>query len=238
MATHRAKSRIGGLVCASLLALAGILGFTLYSMEQSGNPDPVPGKAISLDPYGFPEVDWEYWKSVNPDVIAWVTVPGTNIDSPIVQAHSSDPVYYLHHDVYGIYYVYGCPYLDAVCEAEGFKSYNSVIFGHHMNDQTVFSAFSKYTDADFAKSNNKVLLQMPGEKHVLNVKLAEIINAGTDKSKRTSFTDAADFGRWYAERVDTADLVLDAAVPSRNVTFVTCSYNRWKNERTLVFASE
>ena len=93
MTSHRIKSKIGGLVCASLLALAGILGFTLYSMEQSGNPDPVPGKAVSLDPYGFPEVDWEYWKSVNPDVIAWVTVPGTNIDSPIVQAHSDDPEY-------------------------------------------------------------------------------------------------------------------------------------------------
>ena len=238
MTSHRVKSRIGGLVCASLLALAGILGFTLYSMEQSGNPDPVPGKAVSLDPYGFPEVDWEYWKSVNPDVIAWVTVPGTNIDSPIVQAHSSDPEYYLHHDVYGKYNVYGCPYLDSGCEAEGFKSYNSVIFGHHMNDQTVFSAFSKYTDADFAKENGKVLLQMPGEKHILSVKLAEMINAGTDRSKRTSFVDAADFGRWYAERADAADMVLDAAVPSRNVTFVTCSYNRWKNERTLVFASE
>lgn len=114
MTSHRVKSRIGGLVCASLLALAGILGFTLYSMEQSGNPDPVPGKAVSLDPYGFPEVDWEYWKSVNPDVIAWVTVPGTNIDSPIVQAHSSDPEYYLHHDVYGKYNVYGCPYLACI----------------------------------------------------------------------------------------------------------------------------
>lgn len=111
MTSHRVKSRIGGLVCASLLALAGILGFTLYSMEQSGNPDPVPGKAVALDPYGFPEVDWDYWRSVNPDVIGWVTVPGTNIDSPIVQAHSDDPEYYLHHDVYRKYNVYGCPTL-------------------------------------------------------------------------------------------------------------------------------
>ena len=64
----------------------------------------------------------------------------------------------------------------------------------------MFSAFSKYTDADFAKENGKVLLQTPDEKHVLGVKFAEIINAGTDKSKRTSFIDAADFGRRYAER--------------------------------------
>ena len=191
MISHKVKSRIAMWICGILLVAAGILGYTLWSMEQAGNPSPGgEAREVPLDPYGFPEVDWDYWRSVNPDVIGWVTVPGTNIDSPIVQAHSDDPEYYLHHDVYGKYNVYGCPYLDAGCEAEGFKSYNSVVFGHHMNDQTVFSAFSKYTDADFAKSNNKVLLQMPGEKHVLNVKLAEIINAGTDKSKRTSFTDA------------------------------------------------
>ena len=54
----------------------------------------------------------------------------------------------------------------------------------------------------------------------------------------TEFTDDADFAKWYGERMDSADMVLDTAVPSRNVTFVTCSYNRFKNERTLVFASE
>lgn len=239
MISHKVKSRIAMWICGILLVAAGILGYTLWSMEQAGNPSP-GGEAqeVSLDPYGFPEVDWEYWKSVNPDVIAWVTVPGTNIDSPIVQAHSDDPEYYLHHDVYGKYNVYGCPYLDAGCEAEGFKSYNSVVFGHHMNDQTVFSAFSKFTDKSFAQDNGKVLLQMPGEKHILSVKLADVINAANDKSKRTGFTDNADFAKWYGERVDAADMVLDAAVPSRNVTFVTCSYNRFKNERTLVFASE
>ena len=239
MISHKVKSRIAIGICGILLVAAGILGFTLWSMEQAGNPSPGgEAREVSLDPYGFPEVDWDYWKSVNPDVIGWVTVPGTNIDSPIVQAHSSDPEYYLHHDVYGKYNVYGCPYLDAGCETEGFKSYNSVIFGHHMNDQTVFSAFSKYTDAAFAKENGKVLLQTPDEKHVLSVKLAEMINAGTDRSKRTSFVDTADFGRWYAERAQSADVVIDSSVPVRNYTFVTCSYNRWKNERTLVFASE
>ena len=107
-----------------------------------------------------------------------------------------------------------------------------------MNDQTVFPAFSKYTDSAFAKANSKVLLQMPGEKHILSVKFAGMINAASDKSKRTSFSDANDFSQWYAERVQSADVVLDSSVPIRNYTFVTCSYNRWKNERTLVFASE
>lgn len=241
MVSHKVKSRVALGVCGALLVIAGMLAWTLWSMEQAGNPSPGGdngNRQVQVDPYGFPEVDWDYWKSVNPDVIGWVTVPGTNIDSPIVQAHSDDPEYYLHHDVYRKYNVYGCPYLDAGCEQAGLKSQNAVVFGHHMNDQTVFSAFSKYTDAAFAKANSKILLQEPDSKRIVSVKLAGMINAGSDKSKRTSFTDAADFNRWYMERVEAADVVLDKGVPTRNLTFVTCSYNRWKNERTLVLASE
>lgn len=98
MISHKVKSRIAMGICGILLVAAGVLGFTLWSMEQAGNPSPGgEAREVSLDPYGFPEVDWDYWKSVNPDVIGWVTVPGTNIDSPIVQAHSDAPECHPHH---------------------------------------------------------------------------------------------------------------------------------------------
>lgn len=98
MVSHKVKSRVALGVCGALLVIAGMLAWTLWSMEQAGNPSPGGdngNRQVQVDPYGFPEVDWDYWKSVNPDVIGWVTVPGTNIDSPIVQAHSDDPEYYL-----------------------------------------------------------------------------------------------------------------------------------------------
>ena len=49
---------------------------------------------------GAPTVDWEFWLSVNPDIVAWVSVPGTDIDYPVVQASADDPTFYLDHDVY------------------------------------------------------------------------------------------------------------------------------------------
>lgn len=235
---RRTKGRIAGGLALVILLIAGLLAFFLMQMAESGNPSP-SGKAgkVKVDKDDFPEVDWAYWKKVNPDVIGWVSVPGTNISSPIVQAHESDPEYYLHHDVYGKYNVYGCPYLDAKC-TDGLESQNAVVFGHHMNDQTVFSAFSKYSSKDFASKHERILVQVPDGKATVKAKLAKVINGKTDKSKRTIFSSREDFEGWYSKVADSANVKLDTTVPERTFTFVTCSYSRFANERTLVFASK
>ena len=45
-------------------------------------------------------VKFEELQAVNPDVYAWITVPGTDIDYPILQ-HASDNSYYLMHNIDG-----------------------------------------------------------------------------------------------------------------------------------------
>ena len=52
----------------------------------------------------------------------------------MVQAHADSPTWYLSHDVYGNWNIYGCPYLDADCEEEGFGSQVAYVFAHHMDD--------------------------------------------------------------------------------------------------------
>ena len=39
-------------------------------------------------------IDWDYLKSVNEDIIAWIEIEGTNINYPILKAKD---VYYLKH---------------------------------------------------------------------------------------------------------------------------------------------
>lgn len=239
MVSHKTKSKIAIVFCSVFLIAAGIMGYGLWTMDNAGNPSPDPNnKAIKLDPYGFPEVDWEYWKSVNEDVIGWITVPGTNIDSPIVQAHEDDPEYYLSHDAFKNYNVYGCPYLDSKCESQKFNSQNSVIFGHHMNNGTVFSAFADFTSKEFAQTHDKILIQTPTEKEILSVKFSEIIDASNNSSKKIEFANQLSFEKWYSEQLENASMVLSPTIPQKTYTIVTCSYNRFQNERTLVFASE
>lgn len=234
----KTKSRIAFTIAGVFLIVAAILGFLYFSMMDKANPDPFPGiEQVTTAESPFPDVDWDYWKSINPDIIGWVTVPETNIDQPIVQAHKDDPTFYLHHDIYKNYNVYGCPYLDAECEELGLNSKNAVVFGHHMNDGSVFSAFAEFSSQSFAEEHQKILLQTPDSKRILQVNFSRIIN-GAELLKRTSFIDDTDYRTWYLDELAAADAVVDdESVPTNNTTFVTCSYNRFSNERTLVYAS-
>ena len=246
MVSNRTKSKIGFTVMGiSLIALIVLFGTYFLMGSRAANVDKDPnGTAEAAQDGSSPAddggIDWNYWQSVNPDVIGWIEVPGTKIDSPIVQAHADDPTFYLHHDVYGDRNVYGCPYLDAGCEdTGGLASPNAVIFGHHMNDGSMFAAFAKFSDEDFLKAHRTIYIYTPGATYVVNAQASDVV-PGWDAVKRTAFTSEADFDAYAKERLDDCGTNLadekEVATLTHMFTFVTCSYNRWQNERTLVYA--
>lgn len=184
---------------------------------------------------------WDYWKSVNGDVIGWITVPGTDINHPILQAHASDPDYYLHHDIYRNYNPLGALYLDAECEKEGFQSPNAVILGHSLtlgNAVTCFGNIQRYSDKSFASEHQTVLIQTPNTKMRYTVRFANIVK-GWEPTKRTVFAGDSDFRNWYDSSRESAAMVLDTdSEPNQVISLVSCSYNFWKqNERTVVTTS-
>lgn len=187
----------------------------------------------------FPEVDWGYWKGVNPDIVAWVTVPGTNIDYPVVRAPSWDPDWYLRHNVYGQWSLWGCPYVDAD-DARGLKSDNVVVYGHNMGvyDTSMFHDFAGFIDAGYAREHKRILVQTPSGHRVLEAQAATVIG-GWQADKYTDFPSRAQFERWWSSAYSGCSMRLRRHVPAlggQTFTFVTCSYHFWDNERTLVYA--
>ena len=226
-------------VCFTLLAVLIFQCSTCYMAAT--RTDPSPGSAFTVrDPAGFPEVDWNYWQSINPQVIGWVTIPGTAVDYPIVQAPPNDPTFYLTHDVYGDWNFAGCPYLDAECADGGLEeSMNAVVFGHNLGygDPSLFAAFARYVDASFAQAHRTVLVQTPTSKIPCVVQGAACIQ-GDQASKRTRFSDEEDFHSWYQNQIEKCSCrTQDETEVKRTITFCTCSYYRWDNERTIVYAA-
>ncbi len=225
-------------VIAALLALLALSGATsILVMEHSASALLPEDTAYSeTEGQWFPDIDWQYWQNINPDIIGWVSVTDTNIDYPIVQAHESDPTYYLYHDVYNNWNYCGCPYLDYRCEPDGLNSYNATIFGHHLRSNTMFSMFSNYSDANFAREHQKILIQTPEWKKIVEVRYVDVVDANVYENQ-LEFEDVLAFQNWYKTRLEQADDVLDGAMVDQIYTFVTCSYSRFGNERTLVAAS-
>lgn len=244
--SHSARKPISARIAFALstlcaFALAGSLAFFALCHEQATAPAPSPAAATICDEEGFPQVDWDYWERINPDVIGWLTVPHTPIDYPIVQAPAHDPSYYLTHDVYRRWNYAGCPYLDANCARSGLMdSTNAVVFAHNMGlgDNAMFATFARYTDAEFAASHQFVLVQTRKKKRAYRVQGAACI-PGWNISKRIDFADSDDFASWYQQQLDTCAYVArsSSTVPARVLTLCTCSYTRYDDERTLVYAT-
>lgn len=241
MTARSTRRRVLGVVALALCCVAtvsaGALFLHIEGQRDAAMPDPSPNGTWQPHPDGFPMVDWDYWAQANPDIIGWVTIPGTSIDLPIAQGPADDPDYYLSHDAYGNYNPYGCPYLDAECAEMGLLSRNSVIFAHHASDCSMFSEIASFSDPAFASEHGVILLQTPEWKATLTPRMVSVVDASKEP-KQTSFASDAEYGAWWQEKRSAAALDIDAAeMPVRTYSFVTCSYSTWRNERTVVYAA-
>ena len=75
-------------------------GFTQKIEDQDLSPEAVPGETPEeVAEQGFLQVDFNKLEEINPDVIAWIEIPGLEISYPVVQGRDND--YYLHHLITG-----------------------------------------------------------------------------------------------------------------------------------------
>ena len=90
----------------------------------------------------------------NADMVGWIQIEGTRIDYPVMQT-PADPNYYLKHDFEKNYTDYGCPFMQANCDAL-VPSDNLIIYGHNMKDGSMFADLAKYRSKDFWQTHKTV----------------------------------------------------------------------------------
>ena len=83
------------------------------------------------------EVNFDTLLQTNPDTVAWIKVEGTKINYPVVQSTDND--YYLHHDYRKNSNMAGWIFGDYRDDFINFK-YNTIIYGHNMNNKTMFGS--------------------------------------------------------------------------------------------------
>ena len=86
---------------------------------------------------------------VNPYVSGWLSVPGANIDDPVVYTPGSQN-YYLHRDIDGTPLEKGTFFI-AINWHDG--CYNTLIYGHNMRNGDGFGSLLKYADESFGKEH-------------------------------------------------------------------------------------
>ncbi len=89
----------------------------------------------------------ELRETVNADIYAWIYLPETVIDYPIVQ-HPSDDTYYLNRNLDGSSGYPGCIYSESYNKKD-FSDAHTVLYGHNMKNGTMFGSLHQYEDSEF-----------------------------------------------------------------------------------------
>ena len=153
-----------------------------------------------------------------PDAVGWLTVPGTRIDYPFVQAADND--YYLRRDLNGDHAMAGTLFMDYRC-AKDLSSGNTIIYGHHMKNGSMFGTLKAFAEKDFFGANTRGTICLPHETLTLEF-FAYLVVKSTDEK-----IYGADLGEGYFEYVrQNARQYRDIGLTDsdRVVTLSTCSY--------------
>lgn len=171
--------------------------------SNSGKKETKKGeKVVPMDPYEK-KVDFNMLQdSVESNIYAWIYIPGTMIDYPILQ-HPSDNTYYLEHNLNGSKGYPGCIYTENY-NAKDFSDSNTVIYGHNMKNGTMFADVHKFENSEYVKEHPYVYIYMPGKMYVYQVYAAyEYGNEHLIANRELS--NGREFVRYVGELQEAAD---------------------------------
>lgn len=86
----------------------------------------------------------------NSDIIGWIEIENTKINYPVLQADNND--FYMNHDYKKKYSSSGSIFLDKNYDLD-IPSSNLLIYGHNMNNGTMFQNLLKYKNELFYKNH-------------------------------------------------------------------------------------
>jgi len=109
-------------------------------------------------------VSFEELQDINPEVIGWLDVYGTSIDYPITQG--DDNAKYVNTNSFGDYSLSGAIFLDYL-NSKNFNDFNSILYGHHMEKQTMFGELASFGSKSFFDSHRYGMLYYDHQDHGL-----------------------------------------------------------------------
>lgn len=193
--------------------------------ESPAESEPLPDEpepAQAPDDTSWPAVDFDALLEINPDVVAWIYIEGTNINYPVVQGE--DNSYYLTHLLDGTYNGAGTIFLDYRNESD-LSDRNSVFYGHHMNNGTMFQQITKYKEQSFYDEHPVCLIMTPNGNYKLEFFAGYVIDMNSQTWK-IEFESDEEYAGWLEEALSRSlfTSTVEPTAQDRVVTFSTCTY--------------
>ena len=182
-------------------------------------------------------IDFASLTAQYPDIYAWIHIPGTDIDYPIVQ-REGDNAYYLNHTIDGKKKTEGAIFTEDY-NTKDFTDPNTLIYGHNMKNGSMFRGLHKFKDRKFMEENTEVIIYMPDK--ILHYKIfAAYVNDNRHLLFLYDFDDPEVFESYIEDVLgrksmsSNIDNTIEINAEDKIITLSTCNGN--DNQRYLVQA--
>lgn len=111
------------------------------------------GQKTAKEPEDWSGLSFDELMKKNPDIYAWLYIPGTNVDYPVCQSSDGNDDFYLDHNIYGDYQFSGTIYSQSM-NSRDFDDPVTVLYGHNMLNGSMFASLHNFEDEEFFKKYN------------------------------------------------------------------------------------
>jgi len=192
--------------------------------------DPETGLPVQI----LPEYAQLY--TMNNDLVGWIQIPDTKINYPVVQT-PDEPDYYLKRNFQRKRNGHGCIYAEEDCNVD--LSDNVTLYGHRMNDGSMFAALGKYRNKSFWQAHPEILFDTLTQRQTYEIFAVFTTTASEGKGFRYHTFINAENQQEYDEfvaqckKLSRYDTGITPQYGERLITLSTCEYSQ-TNGRLVV----
>lgn len=165
--------------------------------------------------------------SAYPDAVAWLYIPDTAVNYPIMQGGDND--FYLHHTYDGSSLKSGSIFLDYRCENRFMNPIN-IVYGHNMRNGSMFAVLLKFADISYFDSHRYGWLATSE-----TVYRIDFFCCAKADMNDAIYDGSADIDDWISHLSDISVVTgnADFSGNDRFISLSTCSYE-FENARTIL----
>jgi sortase B len=205
-------------------------GTTPAPGEPGSTPAPQPPDAPQE--YAPFSVDFDSLLQMNGECVGWVCVPDTSINYPVMLTTNNSKYLDILPD--GTKNSSGSIFMDCRCEPD-LSETNTVIYGHHMNNGSMFAPLDKFYSKSFFDEHRTVYYLTPDADYKITVIACMKVQA--DGEAYDIFGSEAELKSYLTTALQNASVSakVDVNGIDRIVTLSTCSGRR--GVRTIVIGT-
>lgn len=231
MQENRKKNSV--LLPAVAILCLGILGFSLFQLVgiyleyKSGTEEYEELRQNTRDELSEEtgerqqRISFLELREQNPEVVAWIEIPDTQIDYPVMYTDNND--YYLNHTFSGEVNSAGSIFIETL-NASDFLDMHTIIYGHNMKNGSMFGGLKQYRTASFLEEHPVIYLDLEDGTHIY-----QIFSCYETRVDSESYTIGFQPNEVYEEYLEMIkersayDTGVDVSVQDYIITLSTCT---------------